>query len=257
MTKKLLLLVVSALLLVGGACGGTEQERSASLPESGSAARESDAAAPAAPATQPEQATTGVPDEESDAPLVVFLGDSLTAGLGLAEEEAFPSLVRDRLAEEGLPVRVVNAGVSGDTTAGGLRRLAWVLRQKPDVVVVELGANDGLRGLPVGEIEWNLHQIVRRARAAGAEVLLLGMRIPPNYGPDYAASFAAVYPRIARDLDVLLVPFLLEGVGGEPNLNLGDGIHPNARGHERVAENVLSVLSEVLPARRNDLPAGS
>jgi acyl-CoA thioesterase-1 len=243
--KRLSLLVICVLLVAVGACRGSEPERS-SLPESDGAAGESGEAAPAAPATDFEPATTEGPDEASGAPLVVFLGDSLTAGLGLAEDQAYPALVRDRLTEEGLAVRVVNAGVSGDTTAGGLRRLGWVLRQRPEVVVVGLGANDGLRGLPVEESERNLREIVRRARAAGAEVVLLGMRIPPNYGPDYAEAFAAVYPRIARELDVALVPFLLEGVGGDPELNLPDGIHPNAEGHERVAENILPVLRRAL-----------
>jgi acyl-CoA thioesterase-1 len=182
--------------------------------------------------------------------VVVFLGDSLTTGLGLAEEQAFPAVVGERLAEGGVRVRVVNAGVSGDTTAGGLRRLAWVLRQKPDVVVVGLGANDGLRGLPLAETERNLREIVRRARQAGARVVLLGMRLPPNYGPDYAEGFAVMYPRLARELDVPFVPFLLAGVGGDPDLNLPDGIHPNVEGQKRVAENVLPILRQVLAERR-------
>ncbi len=177
---------------------------------------------------------------------MVFLGDSLTAGLGLAEEQAFPALVRERLVEDGIPVRVVNAGVSGDTSAGGVRRLEWVLRQKPDVVVVGLGANDGLRGLSLESTEANLEDIVRRAKGAGARVVVLGMKIPPNYGPEYATGFEAIYPRVARELEVPLVPFLLEGVGGEAELNLGDGIHPNAEGHRRVAENVLPLVREAL-----------
>ena len=190
---------------------------------------------------------TAAPVQETeDGPLVVFLGDSLTAGLGLAEEQAFPALVRERLVEEGVPVRVVNAGVSGDTSAGGLRRLEWVLRQKPDVVVVGLGANDGLRGLSLEATEANLEDIVRRAKGAGARVVVLGMRIPPNYGPEYAAGFEGIYSRVARELGVPLVPFLLEGVGGEAELNLGDGIHPNAEGHRRVAENVLPLVRAAL-----------
>jgi acyl-CoA thioesterase I len=179
-------------------------------------------------------------------PLVVFLGDSLTAGMGLAENQAYPALLEKKLEKEGTPVRILNAGVSGDTTAGGLARLDWLLGQKPDVVVVGLGANDGLRALPVEQTEKNLREIVRRSKAAGAEVLLLGMLMPPNYGPDYTAQFAEMYPRIAEDLDVPLVPFLLEGVGGVRELNLEDGIHPNAKGQEILAENVLPYLEKIL-----------
>jgi acyl-CoA thioesterase-1 len=181
-------------------------------------------------------------------PLVVFLGDSLTAGFGLGEEQAYPALAGAALAAEGRPVRVVNAGVSGDTSAGGLARLDWVLRLAPDAVVVELGPNDGLRGLALDATEANLREIVERSRAAGARVLLAGMLIPPNYGPDYAGRFAAIYPRLAAELDVPLVPFLLEGVGGEPDLNLADGIHPNAAGHRRLAENVLPHLRPLVAA---------
>ncbi|HEY8019659.1 MAG TPA: arylesterase [Thermoanaerobaculia bacterium] len=179
-------------------------------------------------------------------PLVAFLGDSLTAGLGLDEGQAYPALVGERLARSGEPIRVLNAGVSGDTTAGGLRRLPWLLSQHPAAIVVELGANDGLRGTPIEEIEGSLRQIVRRAQAAGARVLIVGMRIPPNYGPDYTGRFAAIYPRLARELDVPLVPFLLEGVGGDPALNQADGIHPTARGQELVADNVVPYLRRLL-----------
>jgi acyl-CoA thioesterase-1 len=186
--------------------------------------------------------STAHPGADPGLALVVFLGDSLTAGYGLPEADAYPALIEAALAAEGRPVRVVNAGVSGDTSAGGLARLDWVLRLEPDVVVVELGPNDGLRGLPLEATEANLRRIVERARAAGARVLLVGMLIPPNYGPDYAGRFAAIYPRLATELAVPLVPFLLEGVGGEPDLNLPDGIHPNAVGHRVVAENVLPHL---------------
>ncbi len=187
-------------------------------------------------------------------PRVVFLGDSLTAGYGLGEEQAYPALLGKLLAAEGTPVRVVNAGVSGDTSAGGLARLDWILRQKPDLVVVELGPNDGLRGLPLAMTEKNLREIVARCRAAGARVLLVGMQIPPNYGPDYAGAFRDLYPRLAEELDVPLVPFLLAGVGGEPGLNLPDGLHPNAEGHRIVARNVLPYLREVLAGSKAPTP---
>jgi len=179
---------------------------------------------------------------------VVFLGDSLTAGLGLAEDQAYPALIERELRDEGKPVQVINAGVSGDTTAGGLSRLGWLLGQHPDVVVVALGANDGLRGLPLSEIETNLREIVRRSKAAGARVLLAGMRMPPNYGP-YADDFAALYPRLAKELDVPLVPFLLAGVGGVRRLNQADGIHPTAEGQEILAKNVRPYLEEMLQTK--------
>lgn len=183
---------------------------------------------------------------KADRPLVAFLGDSLTAGYGLPEKESFPARVAALLEDEGHAVRVVNAGVSGDTTAGGLTRLDWLLRQKPAVLVVGLGANDGLRGLAPEETARNLHQIVARARAAGVRVLLLGMKLPRNYGGDYFREFEAVYPDLSRELKVPLVPFLLEGVAGDPNLNLADGIHPNPVGQERVARTVLPYLRSLL-----------
>lgn len=197
-------------------------------------------------APAPPRAAVDRPAPQTSEPLVIFLGDSLTAGLGLAENQAYPALLDRKLDEAGNPVRVLNAGVSGDTTAGGLSRLDWLLSQKPDVLVVGLGANDGLRALPVEETEKNLREIVRRAKAAGARVLLLGMQIPPNYGPEYTTAFADMYPRIAKDLDVPLVPFLLDKVGGIRELNLEDGIHPNARGQEILAENVLPYLEELV-----------
>ncbi|HEV7518764.1 MAG TPA: arylesterase [Thermoanaerobaculia bacterium] len=199
----------------------------------------------AAPATLPS-ARPAISPASARLPVVVFLGDSLTAGLGLEEAEAYPALLGTRLAAQGRPIRVINAGVSGDTTAGGLRRLDWLLRQKPDVVVVGLGANDALRGAAPEEIERNLREILLRCSAAGARVLLLGMKIPPNYGPDFADRFTALYPRIARDTGVSLVPFLLAGVGGNPELNQADGIHPTAVGQQKVADNVYSSLWDVL-----------
>jgi acyl-CoA thioesterase-1 len=199
------------------------------------------AAAPAVPAASRPARPAAVSSE----PLVIFLGDSLTAGLGLDADQAYPALLDKRLDADGHPARVLNAGVSGDTTAGGLARLDWLLGQKPQVVVVALGGNDGLRGLPLDSVEKNLREIVRRCQAAGARVLLVGMQMPPNYG-DYARRFAAVYPRIAHDLKVPLVPFLLEGVGGIERLNQADGIHPTAEGQVKVAATVLPFLEKVL-----------
>lgn len=204
--------------------------------------------APEVRAPRPAAIPAPVPSAQPahSAPLVVFLGDSLTAGFGLDGDQAYPALLERRLAGQGTPVRVINAGVSGDTTAGGLTRLDWLLRQKPAILVVGLGGNDGLRGVDLEQTESNLREIVRRAKGAGTRVLLLGMRIPPNYGPDYTGRFEAMYPRIAKELDVPLVPFLLEGVGGIADLNQEDAIHPTAKGQEIVADNVEPYLREML-----------
>mgnify|MGYP002624903916 CR=1 FL=1 len=211
----------------------------------GCAGEPSDSVEPRA-SVGPGAAASATSGERQEEIRVVFLGDSLTAGLGLPEEAAFPALVEHRLREEGLPVRVVNAGVSGDTSAGGLNRLDWLLRQRPDILFVSLGANDGLRGLEPEMTERNLRQIVERGRAAGVEVILAGMRLPPNYGAAYVDSFEEIFPRLARELDVAWVPFLLEGVAGRRRLNLPDGIHPNAEGHEIIAEVVLPVVRDAV-----------
>jgi acyl-CoA thioesterase-1 len=178
--------------------------------------------------------------------VIVALGDSLTAGLGVGADEAYPARLQERLRHEGFPYRVVNAGVSGDTTAGGLRRLDWALRTRPAIVIVALGANDGLRGQPASAIRDNLVRIVTRLRAAGARVLLAGMRLPPNYGGDYTREFAQAFAAVARQTSVPFLPFLLEGVAGRADLNQPDGIHPNEAGHRVVADTVLRALRPLL-----------
>jgi acyl-CoA thioesterase-1 len=203
--------------------------------------------APSAPSAPTKAA---IPGASAGEPLVVFLGDSLTAGYGLSADQAFPSLVAEALRQRGRPVRIVNAGVSGDTTTGALERLDWLLDQKPAVLVVGLGANDAFRGQPVGRIEENLREIARRGRAAGARVVLLGMRVPTNYGPDYANAFASMYARIARDEKLVLMPFLLDGVGGHAELNQDDGIHPNENGQRIVAANVLPYVVRAIEGTR-------
>jgi acyl-CoA thioesterase-1 len=177
---------------------------------------------------------------------IAVLGDSLTAGLGVALDEAYPALLQERLRREGYDYRVVNAGVSGDTTAGGLRRVDWVLRARPAIAVVALGANDGLRGLSVAAMRANLEQIVERFRAAGTQVLLAGMRVPPNYGEAYGREFAAAFPAVARKTGAALMPFLLDGVAADPRLNQADGIHPNAQGQAVIAERVWPYLRPLL-----------
>jgi acyl-CoA thioesterase-1 len=198
----------------------------------------------------PERPAGSPRPEAAEGPRVIFLGDSLTAGRGVGEAEAYPEQVRARLAAEGVAVQVINAGISGDTTAGGLARLDWVLRQEPAILVVGLGANDGLRGLALAETEANLRAIIAGARRAGARVLLLGMLLPPNYGPDYTAGFREIFPRLAAELDVPLVPFLLTDVAGIAELNQADGIHPTAAGHRLMAENVLPRLRTLIGSER-------
>jgi len=180
---------------------------------------------------------------------VAFLGDSLTAGYGLDPEEAYPALIQARLKDQGLDWEVVNAGVSGDTTAGGLRRLDWLFRQRIDVLFLCLGANDGMRGLSVAAAEQNLRAIVDRAQRKGITVVLAGVQIPENYGADYRKQFGAIFPRLAREKKLAYLPFLLEGVAMRPELNQGDRIHPNAAGQRIVAENVWRVLEPLLAKR--------
>ena len=153
---------------------------------------------------------------------------------------------RSRRSPSGWEVEVLNAGVSGDTTAGGVSRLTWLLRQEPRILVVELGANDGLRGMSVEMTEANLRAMISTAQEEGVSVLLAGMMVPPNYGPDYAHRFQRIFPKLAEELGVPLIPFLLEGVAAEPELNLSDGIHPNAAGHRRVADTVVPYLEAML-----------
>jgi acyl-CoA thioesterase I len=178
--------------------------------------------------------------------VIVALGDSLTAGLGVAADEAWPALIEARLRREGYPYRVVNAGVSGDTTAGGLRRVDWVLRNRPQIAVVALGANDGMRGLGTDAMERNLLAIIERLQASGTRVLVVGMKVPTNYGDDYSQAFGGVFPDVARRTGSALMPFLLDGVAANPRLNLSDGIHPNAAGHRVIAERVWPHLVALL-----------
>jgi acyl-CoA thioesterase-1 len=202
-----------------------------------------------APPAPPTKAASTEAASANDAPSVVFLGDSLTAGLGVAPEQAYPALIQQRLRQAGYPDEVVNAGVSGDTSAGGLRRLDWSLKRRVHVLVVALGANDGLRGLPPQQLEANLDAIIERARARGAAVLLAGMEAPPNFGASYTRQFRAVYPALAARHRLPLVPFLLAGVAGVADLNQSDGIHPNARGHRVLADLVWRELEPLLKSR--------
>lgn len=225
-------LAVSAALLTALACRETVDTEPESLTAQASESPTAAASEPAAPS--------------EGAPRIVFLGDSLTAGLGLDESQAFPAVIGRRLEARGITAQIVNAGVSGDTTAGGVTRIEWVLRQEPDILVVGLGGNDGLRGLSPEMTEDNLRRILSKALVAGSRPVLLGMRLPPNLGPQYVQRFEEIYPRLAAELDVTLVPFMLDGVAGVTELNLPDGIHPTAEGQVRVAENLLPWILEAL-----------
>lgn len=179
-----------------------------------------------------------------DRAVIVFLGTSLTAGLGLSVEQSYPMIVQRELEDRGLPYRVVNAGVSGETSAGAVRRIDWLLAQPFEVLVIETGANDMLQGTSPEALEQNLQTIIDRTRAArpDAKIILAGMLAMPNLGPQYVAAFEEVYPRVAERNDLPLIPFLLDGVAGDPRMNLADGIHPNPAGHRKVAETVMGML---------------
>lgn len=179
---------------------------------------------------------------------MLFLGDSLTAGLGVERELAYPALVQQRIDETGLDFRVVNAGVSGETSAGGLRRVTWLLRQRIDVLVLELGANDALRGTELQSTHANLQGIIDAVVRAypEAHIVIAGMQVPPNLGPEYTRQFRSMYPQLATANGATLIPFLLDGVGGQPQFNQADGIHPTAAGHRIVARNVWAVLGPLL-----------
>lgn len=179
---------------------------------------------------------------------IVFFGDSITAGYGIPIESAFPALIQQKAQDAGMNYQVVNAGLSGETTAGGLNRIDWILKSKPDIFILELGGNDGLRGLSLEESEKNLRAMVEKVRDVNPEVkiILAGMQIPPNLGQVYTEKFKSLFPTLAKELDTVLIPFLLEGVGGDPKLNLSDGIHPNSKGHEIVAETVWKYLKPLL-----------
>jgi acyl-CoA thioesterase-1 len=202
------------------------------------------------PTPAPESSGTRPTPGTSAAIRIVVLGDSIAAGMGLAEDEAFPALVEAELRTLGHDVDVVNAGVSGDTTAGGLARLDWVLQRPADILVVELGGNDALRGQPLEDTEKNLTDIVGIARQSGAVVILLGMDVPTNYGPEYTTAFAELYPRVAETAGAVLVAGFVRELGADPDLLQPDGLHPTAEGQQRLAEKLLPTLADVIEQRQ-------
>ncbi len=197
------------------------------------------------------QTPAQTPADSNRQKTILFFGNSLTAGYGVDPAEAFPGRIGQRLDSLKLNYRVINAGVSGETTAGGRSRVGWTLRQPVDIFVLELGGNDGLRGLPLAATRQNLQAIIDtvRARSPQAQIVLAGMQIPPNMGPDYTSEFRQIYPELAKKNNLTLIPFLLEGVGGIPRLNQPDGIHPTPEGHKLVAETVWKTLESLVRAQ--------
>ncbi|KIC91362.1 arylesterase [Flavihumibacter sp. ZG627] len=227
MTRTLLIYLLSLLIVSGiGACGSSADKS----PDDN------------------QQATEKVAEPVDSLKTILFFGNSLTAGYGLDPVEAFPALIQLKIDSLKLPYKVINGGLSGETTSGGKTRIDWLLRQKIDVFILELGANDGLRGIPVKETKQNLQAIIDQVKSKYPEVklVLAGMHVPPNMGAAYAKEFHAIYSDIAKKNEMTLIPFLLEGVGGNPELNQGDGIHPTAEGHKIVADEVWKYLQPIL-----------
>ena len=179
---------------------------------------------------------------------IIFFGNSITAGYGLDLSEAFPARIQEKIDSMNVPYKVVNAGVSGETSSGGRSRIDWILKQQVDIFVLELGGNDGLRGIPISETKKNLQTIIDKVKAKNPDVkiIIAGMQIPPNMGKKYTSAFRSMYPDLAKQNNISIVPFILEGVGGKAELNLEDGIHPTAEGHRILANNVWTVLQDLL-----------
>jgi acyl-CoA thioesterase-1 len=232
----------SLLVLTVSACGADTRETGSRI--------ETDSTH-ASPTIASSNGRPGDRSAEDTRKVVLFLGTSLTAGYGLGAEFAYPAIIQQKIDSAGLPFRIVNAGLAGETSAGGLRRLEWSLQQPIDVLVLELGANDGLRGLPVDAMRANLDSILSRTRAKFPEAALViaGMESPPNLGPNYTLAFRETYRELAEKYDAALLPFLLEGVGGRAELNQADGIHPSAEGQKLLAANVWTVLQPLLRER--------
>lgn len=198
---------------------------------------------------KPKAATAAQPQQNEGT--IVAMGDSLTEGYGLPEGEAYPAQLEKRLQESGYRWRVVNAGISGETSSGALSRLDWVLKLKPDIVILETGANDGLRGTDPKLAHANIDQIVTRLQARGVLVVLAGMRMVTNLGPGYTRDFAAIYPEVAQKHGLILIPFFLEGVAGDPALNQGDGLHPVAKGYRIITERIYPYIVQAIGQRKS------
>ncbi|HEX9825612.1 MAG TPA: arylesterase [Flavobacteriaceae bacterium] len=227
--RTLLMFCYFLLLIIGTSCGETSNKKSTNANDN--------------IGTSDSLQSTTAKDK-----VILCFGNSLTAGMGLNIEEAFPAVIQNRLDSLGLPYQVVNAGLSGETTASGKNRVSWVLNQKVDIFILELGANDGLRGIPLSETRNNLQAIIDivREKNSDAQIVLAGMQMPPNLGADYTAEFKNIFPDLAKKNQLKLIPFLLENVAGIPELNQQDRIHPTVEGQKIVAENVWLILKDLL-----------
>jgi len=227
-------------MLAAISCGRSEPPVRSEQPASASAPTSSASAPAGAEELRRDKPVVSGP------PRIVVLGDSLTAGLGIPRDEAYPAVLQRKLKDAGIPLEVVNAGISGDTTADGLRRANWALEGDVRVLIVALGANDGLRGLPTSQMKANLQSIIHRARQRAIPVLLVGMEAPPNFGEQYAGAFRQVFQDLARENKVTFVPFLLDGVAGMPDLNQPDGVHPTSAGAARIADHLWPVVKTMI-----------
>ena len=238
--------ILSALVLFCLGMWGCEAQEDAStvIPEP----MNNDPEAVSSPPPFPRAPTSSEPllGKIESIPKIVAFGDSITAGLGVASNESYPAQLAKRLQERGFQFEVINAGVSGETSAGGVRRVEWILKSQPTVVILELGVNDALRGQPLDQTYRNLRTIIERMKDEGVIVILAGMRIPVNYGEDYTREFFDMYERLAQEFGLPLIPFLLEGVAAQPGLNQADGIHPTAEGYTFVVQNVWRTLEPIL-----------
>ena len=239
LTGRWLRIAVCVLLLIPGVGGCEPKEPALQSDETQPARHVSSSNVPSASSRGVEAASR-----------IVAFGNSLTAGLGVSPDQSYPAQLQRRLLEAGYHYEVINAGVSGDTTTGGLRRLDWILKSRPSMVILELGANDGLRGQPLSLMASNLAKIIDGLQQAGVEVVLAGMQIPPNYGLDYTTGFASLFEQLARDHSVTLIPFFLEGVAARKELNQADGIHPTAEGYRIVSQTVFDVIEPLLKKER-------
>jgi acyl-CoA thioesterase-1 len=210
----------------------------------------SDASASQLPPSNPSREAVGPKPVSAERPSIVAFGDSLTAGLGVRQDESYPARLQRMLDAAGYAYRVVNAGVSGDTTAGGARRVSWILKNKPTIVILELGANDGLRGLSLAETKANLEAIIQQFQQASVTVVLAGMKLPPNYGQDYTDGFETLYQALAKQYRLTLIPFFLDGVAGSSSLNQADGIHPTGEGYRIIVEKIFPTLELLLERKR-------
>jgi acyl-CoA thioesterase-1 len=208
------------------------------------------ATAAQSPSSRPPREAVGSGSVSAERPSIVAFGNSLTAGLGVRPDQSYPARLQQMLDAAGYGYRVVNAGVSGETTAGGARRVSWVLKNKPVIVILELGGNDGLRGLSLRETKTNLERIIQQLQQASVTVVLAGMKLPPNYGQDYTAGFEALYQALAKQYRLTLIPFFLDGVAASSSLNQADGIHPTGAGYRLIVEKVFPTLEPLLERNR-------